>query len=130
MRSHRMDSYQENVIRVGNLNTSPDKERSTAMNLTPEQRDQVVAELKRVGADLQLTDEQKTKLQQFLTEARAKVAEYHEANPNATKADIIKQVAANRDQIRQRLVNFLSHEELKKCDDELYKTKHLMNQQK
>ena len=46
------------------------------MNLTPEERDQVAAELKRFGADLQLTDDQKTKLQQFLTEARAKVAEY------------------------------------------------------
>ena len=38
------------------------------MNLTPEQRDQVAAELKRFGADLQLTDDQKAKLQEILGE--------------------------------------------------------------
>ena len=46
------------------------------MNLTPEERDQVAAELKRFGADLKLTDDQRAKLQEFLTEARAKVADY------------------------------------------------------
>lgn len=48
---------------------------------------------------------------QVYTEAPAKVGEYREANPNATRADIIKQGAANRDQLRQRLVNFLSSEQ-------------------
>ena len=99
------------------------------MNLTPEEREQVTAELKRFGADLQLTDDQKAKLQEFLTEARAKVAEYRQANPNATKADIIKQVAANRDQLRQRLVNFLNPEQLKKWDAEVTKAKEFLGQQ-
>ena len=99
------------------------------MNLTPEQRDQVATELRRFGADLQLTDDQKSKLQEFLTEARAKVADYHQANPNATRADIIKQVAANRDQLRQRLVNFLSPEQLKKWDAEVAKAKEFLGQQ-
>jgi len=99
------------------------------MNLTPEERDQVAAELKRFGADLQLTDDQKSKLQEFLTEARAKVADYRSANPNATRADIIKQVAANRDQLRQRLVNFLNPEQLKKWDAEVSKAKEFLGQQ-
>jgi|SRR6516164_5772986 hypothetical protein len=99
------------------------------MNLTPEQRDQVAADLKRFGADLQLTDDQKTKLQDFLTEARTKVAQYSQANPNATKADIIKQVAANRDQIRQRLVNFLTPEQLAKWDAGVSKAKEFIGQQ-
>lgn len=99
------------------------------MNLTPEQRDQVAAELKRFGADLQLTDDQKTKLQEFLTEARGKVAEYLHNNPNAKKSDIINQVAANRDQLRQRLVNFLSPEQLKKWDSEVSKAKEFLGQQ-
>jgi len=99
------------------------------VNLTPEEREQVTAELKRFGADLQLTDDQKAKLQEFLTEARAKVAEYRQANPNATKADIIKQVAANRDQLRQRLVNFLNPEQLKKWDAEVTKAKEFLGQQ-
>ena len=99
------------------------------MNLTPEQRDQVAAELKRFGADLQLTDDQKAKLQEFLGEARAKVADYLKANPNAKKSEIVSQVAANRDQIRQRLVNFLSPEQLTKWDAEVSKAKEFLGQQ-
>ena len=98
------------------------------MNLSPEQRDQVVAELKRFGTDLQLNDDQKSKLQEFLTEAHAKVADYLKANPNASKVDIIKQVAANRDQIRQRLVNFLNPEQLKKWDAEITNAKEFLGQ--
>jgi hypothetical protein len=99
------------------------------MNLTPEQRDQVAAELKKFAADLQLSDEQKTKLQEFLTEARTKVADYLHANPNAKKADVLNQVAANRDQIRQRLVNFLTPEQLSKWDAEVSKAKEFLGQQ-
>jgi len=99
------------------------------MNLSLEQRDQVAAELKRFGTDLQLTDDQKNKLHEFLTEAHAKVADYLKANPNASKADIIKQVAANRDQIRQRLVSFLNPEQLKKWDAEVTKAKEFLGQQ-
>ena len=99
------------------------------MNLTPEQRNQVAAELKRFGADLKLTDEQKSKLQDFLGEARAKVAEYRQANPTATRAEIVKQVAANRDQLRQRLVNFLGPEQLKTWDAEISKAKEFLGEQ-
>ena len=99
------------------------------MNLTPEEREQVAAELKRFGADLQLTDDQKTRLQEFLSEARAKVADYLKANPNAKKSDIINQVAANRDQLRQRLVNFLDPEQLRKWDAEVAKAKEFLGQQ-
>jgi protein CpxP len=99
------------------------------MNLTPEQREQVAAELKRFGADLQLTDDQKTKLQEFLAEARIKVDEYLQNNPNAKKADIIKQVAAHRDQLRQRLVNFLTPEQLRKWDAEVGKAREFLGQQ-
>jgi hypothetical protein len=58
-----------------------------------------------------------------------KVGDYLKANPNATKAEIIKQVAANRDQIRQRLVNFLNPEQLKKWDAEVTKAKESLGQQ-
>jgi periplasmic protein CpxP/Spy len=98
------------------------------MNLTPEQRDQVAAELKRFGADLQLSDDQKSKLQEFLTETRVKVDEYLKANPNAKKADVIREVAAHRDQLRQRLVNFLSPEQLKKWDAEVSEAKEFLGQ--
>jgi hypothetical protein len=99
------------------------------VNLTPEEREQVAAELKRFGADLQLTDDQKAKLQEFLTEARAKVADYLKANPNAKRADVIKEVAAHRDQLRQRLVNFLNPEQLTKWDAEVAKAREFLGQQ-
>ena len=99
------------------------------MNLTPEEREQVAAELKRFGADLQLSDDQKARLQEFLTEARAKVADYLKANPNAKRADVIKEVAAHRDQLRQRLVNFLTPEQLTKWDAEVAKAREFLGQQ-
>ena len=71
------------------------------MSLTAEQREQVATELKRFAGDLNLTDDQKEKLQAALAEAREKVGEYLKSNPNATKADIIAKVKAHRDEIRQ-----------------------------
>jgi hypothetical protein len=99
------------------------------MNLTPEQREQVAAELKRFGADLQLSPDQKEKLQEALTDARAKIGEYIHEHPNTTRADIVKQVAAHRDEIRQRVVNFLTPEQLKKWDAEVSKAKEFLGQQ-
>ncbi|HXW90316.1 MAG TPA: hypothetical protein VEK33_07195 [Terriglobales bacterium] len=99
------------------------------MNLTQEEREQVAAELKRFGADLQLSEDQKARLQEFLTEARAKVADYLKANPTAKRADVIKEVAAHRDQLRQRLVNFLNPEQLTKWDTEVAKAREFLGQQ-
>ena len=46
------------------------------MNLTAEQRKQVATELKHFAGDLNLTDEQKEKLQATLAEGREKIGEY------------------------------------------------------
>ena len=98
------------------------------MNLSAEEREQVATELKRFAGDLNLTDDQKEKLRVALSEAREKIAEYLQQNPNTTKADIISKVVANRDAIRQRVVNFLSPEQLKKWDDEKAKAKEFLGQ--
>jgi predicted HTH transcriptional regulator len=98
------------------------------MNLTNEEREQVATELKRFAGDLNLTDDQKEKLRVALTEAREKIAEYMQQNPDTTKADVIGKVVANRDAIRQRIVNFLSPEQLKKWDDEKAKAKDFLGQ--
>ena len=98
------------------------------MNLTPEQRDQVVAEAGKFAASLQLSADQKEKLQTAFTEARSKVGDYLKDHPNMTKADIIKQIAGHRDQIRQRVVNFLNPEQLKKWDTEVAKAKEFLGQ--
>ena len=98
------------------------------MDLSPEQREEVAAELKRFGAELNLTDDQKQKLHTALIEARGRVAEYLKANPNMPKGEIISKVTANREAIRQRLVNFLSPEQLTKWDAEAAKAKEFLGQ--
>lgn len=98
------------------------------MNLSPEEREEVTTELKRFASDLNLTDDQKEKLRVALTEAREKIAEYVQQNPNTTKADVISKVVANRDAIRQRVVSFLSPEQLKKWDAERAKAKDFLGQ--
>ena len=98
------------------------------MNLTAEQREQVATELKRFAGDLNLTDEQKEKLRTALEEGREKIAEYLKNNPNTTKADIVAKVKGHRDEIRQRVVKFLSPEQLSKWDSEIAKGKEFLGQ--
>jgi periplasmic protein CpxP/Spy len=102
--------------------------RRVAMNLTPEQRNQVVAEAGKFATNLHLTSDQKEKLQTAFTDARAKVGDYLKDHPGITKSDIAKQVAGHRDQIRQRVVNFLSPEQLKMWDAEMAKAKEFLGQ--
>jgi periplasmic protein CpxP/Spy len=98
------------------------------MNLTADQREQVASELKRFAGDLNLTDDQKQKLEIALTEAREKVGDYLRNNPNSTKADIIANVKAHRDEIRQRVVKFLTPDQLSKWDNEIAKGKEFLGQ--
>ncbi len=98
------------------------------MNLTADQREQVASELKRFAGDLNLTDDQKEKLQAALTEGREKIGEYLKNNPNTTKADIMARVKANRDEIRQRVVKFLTPDQLSKWDSEIAKAKEFLGQ--
>ena len=98
------------------------------MSLTAEQREQVATELKRFAGDLNLTDDQKEKLQAALEEGREKVGEYLKNNPNTTKADIIAKVKAQRDEIRQRVVKFLTPEQLTKWDSEIAIAKEFLGQ--
>jgi len=86
------------------------------MTLNTEQREAVAAELKTLAATLNLTDDQKQKLSTFMSEAREKVEEYKQQNPNATKDDVINRIKSNRTALRERLVNFLTPEQLTKWD--------------
>jgi len=86
------------------------------MTLTPEQRESVAGELKKLAGTLHLTDDQKQKLSIFMSEAREKVEEYKQQNPNATQDDVINKIKSNRTALRERLVNFLTPEQLTKWD--------------
>ena len=98
------------------------------MFLSTEQREQVAAELKRFATDLNLSEDQKQRLHYFLTDAYQKVQEYREQNPNASKEDLIRRVAENRTGIRERLVSFLTPEQLTKWDAEVAKAKEFLGQ--
>ena len=98
------------------------------MPLTSEQRDMVASELKRIATDLNLSEEQKEKLRTSLSEAYEKVQEYKLQNPKASSEDLIKRVADNRAAIRQRVVNFLTPEQLTKWDTEVAKAKEFLGQ--
>jgi periplasmic protein CpxP/Spy len=96
------------------------------MPITAEEREQVVSELKRFARDLNLSDQQKERLQSALVEAREKVAEHVKTNPHMTRADIVARVKEHRAEIRQRVANFLSPEQLTKWDAEVAKAKEFL----
>lgn len=98
------------------------------MSLTSEQRDTIATELKGLVSSLNLSDDQKQRLQGFMTEASEKVHEYKQQNPNASREDLLKKVAENRSAIRQRLVNFLTPDQLNKWDSEISKAKEFLGQ--
>lgn len=98
------------------------------MPLTPEQRDLVAGELKSFASSLNLSDDQKQKLQTFMSEAAEKLQDYKQHNPHASKEDLIQKVSENRAAIRQRLVNFLTPEQLTKWDAEVAKAKAFLGQ--
>lgn len=86
------------------------------MTLTTEQRQAVAAELKKLAGTLNLTDDQQQKLSKVMSEAREKVEAYKQQNPNATQDDVINKIKSNRTAVRERLVNFLTPEQLTKWD--------------
>jgi periplasmic protein CpxP/Spy len=96
------------------------------MPISMEEREQVASELKRFAHDLNLTDQQKERLQSALVEAREKVAEYMKSHPGTSRADIIAKVKEHRAEIRQRVVNFLSPDQLTKWDAEVAKAKEFL----
>jgi periplasmic protein CpxP/Spy len=98
------------------------------MALTSEQRETVVGELKKFAGNLNLSPEQQQKLQTFVAEGYEKVQDYAKANPNATKEDLFKKATENRASIRQRLVSFLSPDQLTKWDAEIAKAKDFLGQ--
>lgn len=98
------------------------------MNLTPEQRDQVVAEAGKFAASLNLSNDQKEKLQNAFTDARSKMGDYLKDHPGITRTDIVKQLAGHRDQIRQRVVGFLTPDQMNKWDAEIAKAKEFLGE--
>lgn len=98
------------------------------MFLSTEQCEQLGGELKRFATELNLSEEQKQRLYYFLTDAYQKLKEFREQEPNVSKEDLIKRIAEDRAGIRERLVSFLTPEQLTKWDAEVAKATEFLGQ--
>jgi protein CpxP len=94
--------------------------------MTPEKTDAVASELKRFAQELNLSESQKEQLRTHLTGTQAKLDEFRQQNPNASRQDMIKKVAAVRGSIREQVVKFLTPQQLEKWDAEIVKAKEFL----
>jgi protein CpxP len=110
------------------LTNKPTPERKRGY-MNPDELGNIVVELKRLGSELNLSDQQKEGLKTFLTEKYEKLQEYREQNPNISKEDIAQYVAKNRTAGREKLAKFLTPEQLTKWDVEIAKAKDFLSRQ-
>ena len=96
------------------------------MNLSPEAVEAVQSELKRFATDLNLSEDQKTKLKSALEGAREKLDEIRKNNPDITKADVVAKIKGARAPLRERVVAFFTPEQLTKWDAEVSKSKAIL----
>jgi len=96
--------------------------------MTPEELSNIANELKRLGGELNLSDQQKEQVRTFLTEKYEQLQEYKKNNPNITKEDIAQYIAKNRAAGREKIEKFLSPEQLKIWDAEVAKAKDFLSQ--
>jgi hypothetical protein len=96
--------------------------------MTPEELNNIATELKRLGGELKLSDQQKEDLKSFLTEKYEKLQEYRRQNPNISKEDVANYIAKNRAAGREKLEKFLTPEQLKTWDAEVAKAKDFLSQ--
>ena len=64
--------------------------------MTPDELNTIAVELKRLGSELNLSDQQKESLKTFLTEKYEKLQEYRKENPKLSREDLAEYVSKNR----------------------------------
>jgi periplasmic protein CpxP/Spy len=96
--------------------------------MTPEELNHIANELKRLGSELNLSDNQKEQLRTFLADRYEQLQEYKKRNPNISKDDIAQYVARNREAGREKLEKFLTPDQLKTWDAEVAKAKDFLSQ--
>src|SRR5438034_6320669 len=83
------------------------------MGISDEQGQMIGNELKRFAGDINLSDEQKTRLHERLAFAAGRLFEYKKSHPEVTRQDIIKAVGSRRAELREGLERFLTPEDRK-----------------
>jgi len=96
--------------------------------MTPEELSNIANELKQLGGELNLSDNQKEQLRTFLTDKYEQLQEYRKNNPNMSKEDVAQYIAKNRAAGREKLEKFLTAEQLKTWDAEVAKAKDFLSQ--
>jgi len=96
--------------------------------VTPEEINNIANELKRLGGELKLSDDQREKVRTFLADKYEQLQEYRKNNPNISKEDIAQYIAKNRAAGREKLEKFLTPEQLKIWDAEIAKAKDFLSQ--
>ena len=94
--------------------------------MNEEQAQALRNEIKRFAGDLNLSDEQKTKLQERMAFAAGRLYEYKKSHPDVTRQDVINAVKSHRTELREGLERFLNPEQLKKWDAEVAKAKEFL----
>jgi periplasmic protein CpxP/Spy len=91
--------------------------------MTTEVKTKILDEVKRFAAELNLSDSQKAQLHTAYEKAEDRIEEIRKENPDVTRVDVIRKLAAARDQIREHVVKFLTPEQLTKWDAEMSKAR-------
>ena len=71
------------------------------MSFSDEQGQAIRSELKRFAGDINLSDEQKTKLHERLAFAAGRLHEYKKSHPDVTRQDIINTLQSHRSELRE-----------------------------
>jgi hypothetical protein len=82
----------------------------------------VETELRRFATDLNLSDEQKSQLKTALENAHERIDEIR-AKIDVSKADVTAKLKESRTALRERVVKFLTPEQLAKWDAQVTKAK-------
>jgi periplasmic protein CpxP/Spy len=91
--------------------------------LSDEIKNAIKSELTQFGSNLNLSDEQKSRLKTALENAREKLEDMRKDNPNISKADMISKLKEARAPLRERISSFLNPDQLSKWDAEVAKAK-------
>ena len=96
------------------------------MGISDEQGQAIRNELKRFAGDINLSDEQKTRLHERLAFAAGRLFEYKTSHPDVTRQDLLIAVGSRRAELREGLERFLTPEQLTKWDAEVAKAKEFL----
>src|SRR5215467_5700044 len=122
------ESGQSGGMADGSQNQIPGLIRSKTMSLSDEQGQAIRNELKRIAGDLNLSDEQKTKLHERMAFAVGRLHEYKKSHPDVSRQDVINAFRSHRTELREALERFLTPEQLNKWDAEVAKAKEFLGQ--